>query len=72
MVIRIWKDSPRGDDTYRSYSGLTPAVKRAIQLHKKRQFNSVVVYKRGKGERNLTNAEKKNWNRIVKKLSKGR
>ena len=70
MVIRVWKDSKKGDDTYRSYSGLTPAVKRAISLHKKGNLNSVVVYKKGKGERPLNTIERKKWNKITYKLAK--
>lgn len=76
-TYRIWRDGGvRGerDDTVRSFQSLTPAVKHAIALNKRKKFTAVAI-STGRGissERILSNPERKKWNAKIAELRKRR
>jgi len=72
MVFRVWRNPPKGSDTYRSFQSARGAAKHALKLHKKGQLNDVVVYKKGRGERALNRTESLKLNKVTKRLARKR
>ena len=70
VTYRVWRDSPKGSDTARSFRSKKGAASYALRLHKKGQLNSINVAT-GRSllsERNLTKPERMSFKKAFIKL----
>ena len=69
VTYKVWKESKRGSDTFRTFSSVKQASRYALNLHKKGQLNDVVVSKRGGRERGLNKTEAIKFNKATRLLA---
>ena len=67
VTYRVWRDPPKGSDTFRSFQSAKGASKYAKKLYKAGQLNDVVIYKKGKGEFALNKEHKMKLNKALKR-----
>ncbi len=72
VTFRVWRDSPRGDDTVHSIRGAKNTMRRILQLKKKGQFNSVMVAtgRSVTSEGRINNKERKKLNKAFVMLTR--